>query len=158
MVACEAPYYGKGWTPVVPYVFWSNISPSLMCGFDIFVENLGYPLLRKLFKHWREIAPNFYGDYYPLTPHSTKQDAWMAWQFNRPEVGEGIVQAFCRHESIYLGLRLKLRDLQPDAEYEITRYGSGEKTIALGEELMTKGLKVYMDSSPEAAVVCYRRL
>jgi alpha-galactosidase len=157
-LACEASYHGTGWTPVEPYVFWSNISPSLMCGFDIRVEDIDYPQLRKLFNYWREIIPHYYGDFYPLTPHSTKDDAWMAWQFNRPETGEGIVQAFLRpNAQSILGLRLKLRDLQPNAQYEITRYNQKEKITLSGEELMTSGLKVYMDSTPEAAVISYKK-
>ena len=157
-LACEGSYYGTGWTPVVPYAFWSDITPSLMCGFDIRVENIDYPQLRKLFKHWRQIAPNFNGDYYPLTPHSTKKDAWMVWQFNRPETGEGMVQAFFRpNVQSILGIRLALRDLQPDASYEITQYGSDKKTTHSGEELMTKGLNIYMDSLPEAVMMSYKK-
>lgn len=141
---------------MVPYAFWSNISPSLMCGFDIRVEDIDYPHLRKLFAYWRQIIPNYYGDFYPLSGHSTAPDAWMAWQFNRPETGEGLVQAFIRPEAPILGLRLKLQDLVPDAAYEITRYGSDEKTTMTGKELISSGLKIYMDTSPEAVVITYK--
>ena len=36
------------------------------------------------------------GDYYPLTSYSLQPDHWIAWQFNRPETGDGVVQAFRR--------------------------------------------------------------
>lgn len=157
-LACEGSYHGTGWTPVVPYAFWSDITPSLMCGFDIRVKDIDYPQLQKLFTYWRQtVIQNFYGDYYPLTSHSTSSDACMAWQFNRPESGEGLVQAFFRPETTILGLRLKLHGLIPDAVYEISYYDRDEKNSLSGEELMTNGLKVYSDSLPEAAVISYKK-
>ncbi|OQA01672.1 MAG: Alpha-galactosidase [Planctomycetes bacterium ADurb.Bin412] len=157
-LAYEGSYHGTGWTPVVPYAFWSNITPSLMCGFDIRVKDIDYPQLQKLFGYWRQtVIQNFYGDYYPLTAHSTASDACLAWQFNRPETGEGLVQAFFRPDTTVLGLRLKLRGLEPGAAYELSRYGSEEKTSLTGEELMKSGLKIYADSLPEAAVITYQK-
>ena len=40
--------------------------------------------------------PAIFGDYYPLTPYSLDNTAWIAWQFDCPEKGEGLVQAFRR--------------------------------------------------------------
>ena len=45
--------------------------------------------LRKLVAEWKQVAPNFYGDYWPLTQWRAEADAWLAWQFDRPEAGEG---------------------------------------------------------------------
>ncbi|MBN2210636.1 MAG: alpha-galactosidase [Sedimentisphaerales bacterium] len=157
-LACEGSYYGSGPTPVVPYAFWSNISPSLMVGLDVRVQDMDYPQLQKLFAYWRKIIPNYYGDYYPLSSHSTKSDAWMAWQFNRPEIGQGLVQAFVRPDAPILGLRVKLQDLTPDAVYEISRYNTDEKTTQTGQDLMQNGLKIYTDASPEAAVITYKKI
>ena len=41
----------------------------------------------------------FYGDFYPLLSFSLAADAWAAWQYDRPDLGEGMVVAFRRHES-----------------------------------------------------------
>jgi len=38
---------------------------------------------------WRAVNANYYGDYYPLTPYAPGDDAWVGWQFDRPEVGAG---------------------------------------------------------------------
>ncbi len=44
-----------------------------------------------------QIAPDMlFGDYYPLTPYSVDTTHWIAWQFDRPEEGTGIIQAFRR--------------------------------------------------------------
>ena len=58
------------------------------------------------------VRPYYYGDYYPLLPCSLNSDCgtdpskersaafeWAAWQFNRPEEGDGMVQAFRRDEN-----------------------------------------------------------
>ena len=43
---------------------------------------------------WRAVAQYYYGDYYPLTAYNTREDTWAAFQFDRPESGDGMVQAF----------------------------------------------------------------
>jgi hypothetical protein len=40
-----------------------------------------YALKRLLTKQWRQIAPNYLVDYYPLLGYSAEEDAWMVWQF-----------------------------------------------------------------------------
>ena len=59
------------------------------------------------------------GDYYPLTPYSIDSDIWMAWQFNRPRQGDGVIQVFRRDYSTRTAQRLHLRGLQPDMLYEL---------------------------------------
>jgi alpha-galactosidase len=41
---------------------------------------------------WRLYADLYLGDYYPLTPYTTANNAWVAWQFDRPESGRGMAQ------------------------------------------------------------------
>jgi alpha-galactosidase len=47
------------------------------------------------------MSPDYYGDFYPLTPWTRDNSVWIAWQFDRPEQGEGIVQVFRRDQSFY---------------------------------------------------------
>ena len=54
---------------------------------------------------------NFYGDFWPLTPYSLENNVWMAWQFDRPEAGEGVVQAFRRAENGDESATFRLRGL-----------------------------------------------
>ncbi len=157
-VACvDAPYYGGGLTPVEPYAFWSNVAPSTVCGFDLRVKELDYPALRKLFAQFREISPNYYGDYYPLTKYSLDKDAWIAWQFDRPESGEGMVQAFRRAASPFISAALPLKALDAEAKYLVTDMSSGETRTLLGRELLDTGLAVTLAQKPGAAVFTYRR-
>jgi alpha-galactosidase len=159
-VACDnAPYYGGGRTPIQPYAFWSNVAPSLGSGIDVRIKEIDYAALRKLLAQWRQVAPFYYGDFYPLTPYSLDNAHWIAWQFDRPEAGEGVVQAFRRGESVYETARLKLRGLDPAARYAVAPVENPDAAVEqAGRELMDPGLAVTAKERPSAAVLTYRRL
>jgi alpha-galactosidase len=155
-VACaNAGYYGGGLTPVEPYAFWSNAAPSLGSGIDIRVREIDYDALRRLIGHWRDTNANYYGDYYPLTAYSRANDVWIAWQFHRPELGAGMVQAFRRNDCPDASIRLKLRGLKPDARYEFRRLNGGGEIVLTGAELKTEGLPVSATQSPDVAIFTY---
>ena len=66
---------------------------SDLFGIDMRVPDLDYDALRRLVGQWREMVGNYYGDYYPLTAWTRDTTLWMAWQFDRPEAGQGITDA-----------------------------------------------------------------
>jgi len=122
-------------------------------------QQLDYDLMRRLTGEFARIAPNWLGDYYPLTPYSTGHEAWMAWQFDVPEKGEGMVQAFRRDESPFYGLRLKLQGLDAAAEYALTDLDVHHKPKEYtGRQLMEQGLSVDIPDQPGAVVITYKRL
>jgi alpha-galactosidase len=98
------------------------------------------------------------GDYYPLTRYSLKPDQWMAWQFNRPEQGDGVVQAFRRGQCEPAAQTYRLRGLDPSATYELTNFDVPGTSVASGKELMEQGLKIEIKDKPGAAVIVYRRV
>ena len=157
-VAFEGGYYGEGASPVEPYAFWSCCYPANNFALDVRAKNLNYDLLRDLFAKRDRVMKYYYGDFYPLTVHSQERAVWMAWQFDQPEVGEGLVQAFRRSQSNILGYQYKLKALDEDAEYEITDLTRDEVYRVAGKELMDKGLKVIIDDQPGVAVMIYKRI
>jgi alpha-galactosidase len=159
IAARNAPYYGSGLTPVEPYAFWSNVSPSLGFGIDIRVREIDYAALRRLISQWREMNPNYYGDFYPLTPWSRDNQAWIAWQFDRPDQGEGVVQAFRRDNSFYESARFKLRGLEPNARYAVTNLDTpAVRQEFTGSELLERGLVVEIAAQPAAAIITYHKV
>jgi alpha-galactosidase len=159
LAARNAPYYGSGFTPVEPYAFWSNVSPSLGFGIDMRVREIDYAALRRLIGQWREMNPYYYGDFYPLTTWSRDDQVWIAWQFDRPEQGEGVVQAFRRDKSSYESARLKLRGLDPTARYAVANLDTpGTRQELTGSDLRDTGLLVEIPSRPAAAVISYRKV
>ena len=151
------PLSGTGAADADPYTFRSNMVPFTNALFDIRTTKLDYNLLRKLVGQWRKITPSYTGDYYPLTSYSTATDTWMAWQFDRPDTGEGMVQAFRREKCIFETGRLKLRGLVPTARYEVTDLDQGKARRFTGKQLMEKGLLVTIAGQPGAVVISYRR-
>jgi alpha-galactosidase len=152
----ETPPYDGKIESIEPYVFWSKATPSVMCALDIRDKHLDYALLGRLFSQWREISPCYFGDYYPLMRCSIGKDVWIAWQFDRPEKNDGIVQAFRRADSPYESVRFKLRGLDPKAKYRIAWINGDKKLEMSGEELAHKGLLVEIDAQPGVAVIKYQ--
>jgi len=157
-VACDgAPYYGGGATPVQPYAFWSNVAPSLGLGIDVREDGIDWATLRKLIAAWRELNPYYYGDYYPLTECSRDPKAWIAWQFDLPEKGEGVVQAFRRGECAEASIRLRLRGLDPRASYRIRNLDTGAETTVSGAGMAGAGLLIECADRPGAVNLLYRK-
>jgi len=154
----NASYYGSGPSPVEPYAFWSNATLSLGLGIDVRVKDLDYEALRRLVAQWRRIIPNYYGDFYPLTPWTRDATVWMAWQFDRPEVGEGLVQVFRRHASFYEAARFRLHGLDSTAQYQVREVGRSEGETKTGRELMEEGLAVTLPGVPDVGVMVYTKL
>ena len=103
----------------------------------------------------RRIAPLMLsGDYYPLTPYSLETTAWMAWQFHRADLGEGVVQAFRRPEAAGETLAVKLQGLVPEQRYEIENFDGGQE-VRRGDELM-RSYDITLREKPAAAVLRYR--
>jgi alpha-galactosidase len=157
-MALWIPYYGTGVYAGSDYVVRSHWCPWL---------GIGQPEPRKPGQDWttyhrqvaqlRKVQDYFSGDYYPLTPYSLDDTVWMAWQFDRPEIGEGVVEAFRRAESPYESARFRLRGLDPDARYVVTDLDSGKSREINGGELVGSGLKVTAEERPRAIVLMYRR-
>ena len=108
--------------------------------------------------HWKAGAPNYYGDYYPLTPYSLKNTDWLGWQFHRAEEGKGMVQVFRRPDSPYSEAQLPLFALDPDVEYTVTNLDEPESNTNMsGGQLMTAGMTVSLGEKPAAAIYTYER-
>jgi alpha-galactosidase len=132
------------------------LTPAIAFGVDIRRRDIDYDLLRRLIGEWRQFSGNYYGDFYPLTRYSTEDDVWCAWQFNRPEVGEGMVQVFRRPQSSYDLARFKLKGLEAAGRYRVTSLDVTGSTEVTGADLMDKGLTVSLVSAPQSAIIVYK--
>jgi alpha-galactosidase len=142
---------------VDPWIFRSHMAPSLNACWDVRRADLDYDALRRLTQQFGRVAPYYLGDYYPLTSYSLGKDVWMAWQFHRPDLGEGIVQVFRRDDSAYETARFKLHGLDATAKYEVENLDGGKETRT-GRELMEHGLAITLREKPAAAVLVLKAL
>jgi alpha-galactosidase len=107
--------------------------------------------VRKGHAECRRIAPLMLGDYFPLTPHSLDTTSWIAWQFHRADLGEGVVQVFRRPDASTETIRVKLQGLVPEQHYQIENLDGGTERLP-GAELM-RGHVVTLQEKPAAAVL-----
>lgn len=159
-IAFWMPYYGTGTgsKEISPYLIRSVLCPHFTAVFDVRRKDLDYDMIRRIMGQWRQFAEYYLGDYYPLTPYSLEKNVWMAWQFDCPEKGEGLVQAFRRDACPDGSIRLRLCGLEPDAKYELTSLDTPGTPQWTGRELMEKGLDVAISEQPGSAVIVYRKM
>jgi alpha-galactosidase len=103
------------------------------------------------------VSPSVLGDFYPLTPYNSGNDGFMAWQYDLPESGEGVVQVFRREESPVVSAMFKLHGLDASAKYEVENLDGGKQTLT-GRELMEKGLEANTTEQPSALLFAYKRI
>ncbi|MFC1462506.1 GH36 C-terminal domain-containing protein [Verrucomicrobiota bacterium] len=160
-IRCVAVDYAD----VDTYHFRSNMSASMTLAFDMRRTDLNYKLASRLFAQLKEISPDYLGDFYPLTDYTLNNGVWMAWQYDRPDAGRGMVQAFRRQQNADSSKVFRLQGLVPSAQYEVTNFDvegttkipGGSTPLTTGRDLMENGLTVEIKDKPGAAVIAYQR-
>jgi alpha-galactosidase len=142
---------------VDPYYFRSGMSPSFGLAVDVKRNDYDYRLLQRLIAQFRQVSPYYLCDFYQLTEYSLGHDVWMAWQYDNPEIGKGVVQVFRRPTNQQPSKTLRLFGLDPEARYKLTNFDSDVPIETTGKDLMEKGLTVEIKDKPGAAVIMYRR-
>jgi alpha-galactosidase len=155
------PYHGQGvyYQPQnFVYCVRSYMCPAFAIVTDVRKNEMDWNLYRRLVAQWREVANCMLGDFYPLLPYNLDEGRWIAWQFDRPESGDGMVQAFRRPESPYESIRVKLHGLEPSAIYEITNLDAATLKQISGKELLEQGLLIDIGVKPGAVIIKYHKL
>lgn len=144
---------GNGYPDV--YSFRSSMNNGLVLGWNVYQPDFPLEQARRLAAEFKRVRDFFYGDFYPLTPHSVEDDVWIAYQFHKEDIGQGIVLAFRRPKCAVADIRLKLRGLIPSAQYEILFEDTGKEAIFTGKDL-ANGLDEHADTAPSAVLISYR--
>jgi alpha-galactosidase len=143
------------------YAFRSALGPGITCLIQFAgstcAETFPAEWLREMMQEQIEVAKYFYGDFYPLVSFSLSDDTWAAWQFNRPDLGEGMVLALRRQRSPFTSIDAPLRGLDPGAEYEISSKDTGTTIRLSGRELAEEGLPIEINEKPGSALFVYRK-
>lgn len=155
------PYFGQGvyfTQRDFVYSVRSYLSPAFGICADVRKTGVDWPLIRRVADQWRQVADCFLGDFYPLTSYQLNEELWLAWQFDLPERGRGMVQVFRRAESSYESARFRLRGLHPNAHYRVINFDTPNPNQEFtGRELSETGLLVSLTARPAAAVIAYQR-
>lgn len=139
-----------------PYRFRSALLWSENIHPDARDLNANFAEARTSVNQWRQVAPYVLGEFYPLTAYSLADNVWMVWQYNRPERGNGMVQAFRRAGCPDGTVLLKLRGLSPTAHYHLTDLDSHAAQELTGKQLMEDGLTIASTDKPKAVIMEYK--
>ena len=150
------PCSGTGNIDPEPYKFRSSISSALVVGWDVNQSTFPLAQARKSVEEFKRLRPYFYGDYFPLTPYDASDDAWMAYQFDRPENNDGIVLAFRRSPDSQPTVNIKLHGLNPEARYEISYEDYGITKTETGKEL-SSGFDIKIPQAPGSLLIVYHK-
>jgi len=149
------PFYGNGCYFYDPYSYRSSYMPLFGMGG---LEPATLEAQRKAYRECQRVGPCMLGDYYPLTDYSLALDRWIAWQFDRPEQGDGVIQAFRRAQCEAATRTLRLRGLNPAAQYRLTDFDVAGSSVITGAKLMDQGLSVSIGKAPGAMVILYEKI
>jgi alpha-galactosidase len=149
------PYFGTAIGSVDPYDARSQMTPAP--GVSITPKEIedNRVALQDLLAQWRQVAPYYFGDFYPLTPYSISEATWMGWQLNQTDGKAGTVQAFRRKDSPFVTSQFKLRGLKPEARYQVKDLDSLGASEFTGRQLMEDGLSVSIPERPGAKLLIY---
>jgi alpha-galactosidase len=151
------PYFGSGMGMGDKYWFRSCIFPASRVGLDTRQPGTDYDFLKRMIAECREVQGFQMGDFHPLTPYSLADDVWVAWQWHRPDLDAGVVQAFRRASCAEASIALSLRGLEPEARYLVTDFDSGERRELSGERLLQGGLHLTASDRPQALLLRYEK-
>jgi len=84
---------------------------------------------------------------------------WCAYQFDRPDLGEGFAVFLRRHNSPFPTMEARLQRIEPGADYEV---GLSETFVAAAPKRMRgselANLTITLGQSPASVLLRYRRL
>ncbi len=156
-LALWMPYFGSGMGMGDKYWFRSCIFPASRVGLDTRQPGTDYPFLKRIIAECREVQRFHMGDFHPLTPYSLADDVWVAWQWHRPDLGAGVVQAFRRASCQQASVTLSLRGLESEARYAVTDFDTGDRRELSGKRLLQGGLHLTAHERPQAILLRYEK-
>jgi len=166
--------------------FHSTLGCSLIPGWIADAKDFDAARAQQLTDAYRRLRHLLVGAWYPLTPYSRDGNHWMAMQFHRPDLGEGLIlvipprsggtgvspvlQGSTGKMPVPLtastgkmpvppggrSVKLALHGLDPRARYELDWQIAGRKTTAQGSALM-KQLEAAVPPGDGGERIVYRR-
>jgi alpha-galactosidase len=122
------------------FSFHCAMAPMLFLSIDIRKDDNDIALSKKMVGIWRRAANLLLdGDYYPLTPFSRSGDGWVAWQFDRPDTGEGLIQGIRHRACAEDRLTVYPQALDPNSSYTLENQETGAVREMAGSALLNDG-------------------
>lgn len=114
--------------------------------------------LKKRLAEYLRVKECFAGDYYCLEAFHAEIGMWTLMQFDRPDLGCGVLEAFRGVQSAYRTAEVRLKGLDPAAEYRMEDIAeNSEPFCATGRQLMEHGVEVTLAEPRSSTLVSYRK-
>jgi alpha-galactosidase len=141
------------------YAFWSALGGGLMYGWRVFNDRkeVDLDLAERWISEFRALRHLAVGDFYPLLPHTNSEAEWLAAQYDRPDLGEGLIVAFRRRHAPDGTALVRPRAIDPAATYVLEHQSTRTRRELAGRDL-AGGLTLALPAAPSHEVVRYRRL
>jgi alpha-galactosidase len=153
------PFSTVGQMGATPYLFRSGFNAGIAFGEDCRPRDYPRELLKEAIAEGKRLRKYYFGHFYPLSEVTLNPRDWCVLQYHRPEEQDGMVVAFRRPQSPYASFVCDLREIDAEADYEVTRSPSyrRQKPVTM-EGAKLQRLKAEIDECPGAVVVEYRRV
>jgi alpha-galactosidase len=135
----------------------SAMATSLCLGWIADGADFDRQRARQLTNRYRKVRHLLVGAWYPLLPYSREPDQWMASQYHRPELGEGMVLVFRRPKCRGRSVELSLRGLESEAAYALEYHATGRSARAKGAQLASR-LEVTLPPARQSELIVYRKV
>ena len=152
--------------------FHSTLACSLIPGWIADAPDFDHARAKELTDAYRRVRHVLVGAWYPLTPYSRDGKHWMAMQFHRPDLGEGLilvipprsagssgtgVSPVAQGSTGKMPVPLVLHGLDPGGTYELHWEVADRKTTAQGAAMM-KQLDITVPAGDGGERIVYRKL
>jgi alpha-galactosidase len=162
------------------YSFHSTMASSLCLGWIADAKDFDTERGRKLIERYKEVRHLLVGAWYPLLPcpndyvdlntsnlnlwlwgnadrsrHKQPHTHWVATQYHRPDLDEGMVLAFRRPDSPYSTVEVSLRGIDPAAMYEVSRDAVGAENMQ-GSRLIDD-FQIVLPEKRSSELIVYRK-
>ncbi len=151
------PYSTVGQMGTTPYLFRSGFNAGIAFCQDCRPTGFPREQLKEAIAEGKRLRKYYAGNFYPLSPVTTSPEDWCVLQYHRPAQRDGLVVAFRRDRSPYTVFRAALREIDPDAQYDVSFAPTYEPAAPVrlpGAQL--RDLRIEIAGCPGSVVVEYR--
>lgn len=137
------------------YSFHSTFAASLCVGWiadDPRFDRRRAARLTALYRRWRHLLV---GHAYPLTPIGRDESTWLATQYHRADLDEGLILAFRRRDCRAETVAVNCRAVAPSVTYRLDVHPVGAHRRVLGEQLRC-GFNLTIAAAPGSQLIHYR--
>lgn len=142
-----------------PYEARSAMGAGVVLYCDIRVPEFPEADARLAIAELKRLRPYMLGDFYPLHSLSIAASDWCAYQYHRPESGDGFALFLRRHESPFPTMQVGLHGIESEAKYSagFARTLDEPQFVTLkGAELLN--LNIELSNKPDSLVIEYRKI